>query len=114
LVALPIALAVAYAGAASAAGPVQPGVTPPNAQAGTTPGTDQTPQLLPASPQQQEDDSTPVHHSKPDKNQPPAPPPPRQIHIGGLSAPVPDAVPDNVIDGLNGALNPNLPQPPKH
>jgi hypothetical protein len=109
LAALPIVAGAAWAGIAIAqAGPVQPGVTTPSAPAAPAPDADQPPELRTASPQ----GTTPAPRPRPKPDQPetPAPaPPPHEIHVGDFSAPVPDAVPGDVVNGLNSALNPGMP-----
>ncbi|WP_280272792.1 hypothetical protein [Nocardia wallacei] len=121
LAALPVAVALACAGApAAVAGPVQPGVTTPKQP--TEPSTDEPADFRSAAPQ----NTAPAPQAKPrpekKPDQPPAsePPAPRSVRIGEFSAPVPDAVPSELVDGVNrttegiqNALTPGTPPPAK-
>ncbi|RDI46625.1 hypothetical protein DFR68_11030 [Nocardia mexicana] len=106
--------------AAAAPGPVQPGVVMPNQPAEPEAEAD----LRAAAPQ----NSAPAPRSapkpappKPEKPAEPQVPEPRTVRIGEFSAPVPEAVPNEVVDGVNrttegiqNALVPNpAPQPEK-
>ena len=104
---------------ADPAGPVQPGVTAPVA-----PVTPQVPapQLHSATPQDNNSGYMPRRRS-PVMPTTTAPPAPREVHIGPLNAPVPSAVPNSIIDGVNqtnqnlqNVINPTTtPSPqPKH
>ncbi|MBU3066105.1 hypothetical protein KO481_31890 [Nocardia sp. NEAU-G5] len=95
---------VACAGIALAdpSGPVQPGVTVPVAPVTPTapaPGGDQSAQLHSATPQN--DNSGYTRRRSPATPTTTAPPSPREVHIGPLSAPVPNAVPNSIVDGVN-------------
>lgn len=95
---------VACAGIALAdpTGPVQPGVTAPVAPVTPTPpapGGDQSAQLHSATPQN--DNSGYSRRRSPATPTTTAPPSPREVHIGPLSAPVPNAVPNSIVDGVN-------------
>ncbi|NKY87030.1 hypothetical protein [Nocardia veterana] len=110
MAAVPMALALGFAGAAGAVGPVQPGVTTPDAPAQS----DEPAELRSATPQQAPAPRS-APHSAPKPEQPKEQPPaPREVRIGEFSAPVPEVVPDAVVDGVNrategleGALAPN-------
>ncbi|WP_227979336.1 hypothetical protein [Nocardia spumae] len=95
--AVPFVFALGVAGTATA-GPVQPGVTKPDVPSPS----DQPAELHSAAPQQAPAPrSAPRSNPKPEeKKQDPAP---RSVRIGEFSAPVPDAVPDAVVDGVNRA-----------
>ncbi len=104
---------------ADPAGPVQPGVTAPVAP--VTP-TAPAPQLHSAAPQDGNSSYVP-RHRYPATPTTTAPPAPREVHIGPLSAPVPSAVPNSIVDGVNqtnqdlqNVINPSTtPAPqPKH
>ena len=103
-VAAGVAALVACAGIALAnpAGPVQPGVTPvaPVTPPPPAPGGDQSGQLHSAAPQDGTSSYVPRHRS-PAKPTPTPAPAPREVHIGPLSAPVPNAVPNAIVDGVN-------------
>ncbi|MFI5781039.1 hypothetical protein [Nocardia sp. NPDC051570] len=109
LAALPFAIAVGCVGLAHAEpGPVQPGVTTP-----TPPDSDEPTELRAAAPQSPTPAPAPrPRPTTPDKTETPPPPPPRSVHIGDFEAPVPDGVPDAVVQGLQNAINPT-PPPPK-
>ncbi len=110
MAAVPLAVVLGFAGTAAATGPVQPGVTTPDAPAPS----DEPAELRSASPQHvPTPQSAPRAAPKPE-SKPSEPPAPREVRVGGFSAPVPDAVPDAVVDGVNrandgiqGAINPN-------
>ncbi|WP_148307067.1 hypothetical protein [Nocardia nova] len=103
--AVPFTFALAFAGAATA-GPLQPGVTKPDVQAQSDqPAADEPAELHSAAPQQAPAPrSAPRAKPAPEKpeDQPPAP---RSVRIGEFSAPVPDVVPDAVVDGVNRATD---------
>ncbi len=79
---------------------VQPGVTAPTPMAPSPPppsATDEPAQLHSATPQTH---SEAPSRRTPKPTQTPAPQP-REVHIGDLNAPVPNIVPDAVVDGVN-------------
>ncbi|WP_024801767.1 hypothetical protein [Nocardia sp. BMG51109] len=118
LVALPVAIAITGAGVAMAApGPGQPGVTSPQAEQNT----EQPAELRPAAPQNSapapKPQAAPRPAPKPEEPEAPPAPEPRSVRIGEFRAPVPDAVPNEVVDGVNrtaeglqNALVPGAPQ----
>jgi|GEM_PF-6324943 len=113
------AILVACAGIALAdpAGPVQPGVTAPIAPTTSAAPKPAAPppaahppaapapvpdQLHSAAPQDDNQASAPRRrYTRPSTPTPTPPPAPREVHIGPLSAPVPGAVPDSVVNGVN-------------
>ena len=99
--AVPFAFTLGFTGSATA-GPVQPGVTTPDAPAQSDrPASDQPAELRSAAPQQAPAPRSVPHSSpKPEdpKDQAPAP---RSVRVGEFNAPVPDIVPDAVVDGAN-------------
>ncbi|WP_460697545.1 hypothetical protein [Nocardia thraciensis] len=115
LAVLPLAVGLSCAAVASAApGPVQPGVVVPNQPAGPEAEAD----LRAAAPQ----NAAPAPRSapkpappKPEKPEEPEAPAPRTVRIGEFSAPVPEAVPNEVVDGVNrtteGIQNALVPNP---
>ncbi|MBF6175441.1 hypothetical protein [Nocardia blacklockiae] len=116
--AVPVAIALMCGGVAVAvAGPVQPGVTAPKDPAEQDQPADfrsAAPQNTAPAPQ-----SAPRPEKKPDKPEPPEAPAPRTVRIGEFSAPVPEAVPNELVDGVNrtteglqNALTPGAPQQP--
>ncbi|RDI63288.1 hypothetical protein [Nocardia pseudobrasiliensis] len=107
LAALPLAIALGYSGLAQAEpGPVQPGVT-------TAPDTEEPAELRAATPQSPAPAPAPrPRPNTPQKTEtPPPPPPPRSVRIGEFEAPVPDGVPDSMVQDLQNAINPPTPQP---
>ncbi|WP_280379091.1 hypothetical protein [Nocardia wallacei] len=121
LAAVPVAVALACAGVPTAvAGPVQPGVTTPKEPAEQS--TDEPADFRSAAPQNTAPAprTKPRPEKKPDQSPAPEPPAPRSVRIGEFSAPVPDAVPSELVDGVNrttegiqNALTPGTPQPAK-
>ncbi|MCX4098933.1 hypothetical protein [Nocardia sp. alder85J] len=126
LAAVPVALGITCATVAqSAPGPVQPGVTTPSAPA---PGAAPTDTPAPPAPAPAPDDQPVELHQAAPQTQAPAPqynrprptptpdptpdPAPRTVRIGDNDVVVPDAVPDQVVQGLQNALNPGG-QPPQ-
>ncbi|MBF6329079.1 hypothetical protein [Nocardia transvalensis] len=106
LVALPMAVAALFAGTALAEPDrVQPGVTSP------APPEDEEPAELRAATPQNAAPAPRPRPATPDKTETPAPPPPRSVRIGEFSAPVPEGVPDEVVQGIQNAIDPNAPQP---
>lgn len=107
VVALPFALAVTCVGIAVAgADPaVQPGVTAPSAPA--DPQADQPAELRAAAPPSTA--PAPRPRPAPETTTPDAPPPPapRTVRVGDASVPVPDGVPDDVVRGIQNAIDLN-------
>ncbi len=103
LAVLPLVVGLSCAAVASAApGPVQPGVVMPNQPA--EPEAEPQADLRAAAPQ----NSAPAPRSapkpappKPDKPAEPEAPAPRTVRLGEFSAPVPEGVPNEVVDGVN-------------
>ncbi|MBB5914160.1 hypothetical protein BJY24_003027 [Nocardia transvalensis] len=103
----------------AAPGTVQPGVTAPKDPAEQS--ADQPADFRSAAPQNTAPAPRAVPKPQPKPEQPaePAEPPaPRSVKIGEFSAPVPDAVPNELVDGVNrttegiqNALTPGAPQP---
>jgi hypothetical protein len=117
LAALPLAITVTCAGLVAAdPGPVQPGVSTPGASVPDAPGnptvdqaaqgSDQPVELHQASPQAQ---APAPQYTKPRPSPTPDPTPdpaPRTVRVGGFETQVPDGVPDDVVQGIQGMLNP--------
>ncbi|WP_019932325.1 hypothetical protein [Nocardia sp. BMG111209] len=118
LASVPVVVGIACAAVAhSAPGPVQPGVTTPSVPA---PGGADTPP--PAAPAPDSDQPVELHQAQPQTEAPapgysrprpstptpePTPDPvPRTVRVGNNDVQVPDAVPDQVVQGLQNALNP--------
>ncbi|MFF3574179.1 hypothetical protein [Nocardia jiangxiensis] len=80
-------------------GTVQPGVSAVTPAPQKSPQTDQPAQLHSATPQDQS--PAPRRRSTPKPSQTTTPAAPREVHIGDLNAPVPNVVPDAVVDGVN-------------
>ncbi|WP_157121706.1 hypothetical protein [Nocardia miyunensis] len=100
LAALASAAVLTCAGIALAdPGAVQPGVSAITPTPRPAPEADQPAQLHSATPRNQA--PAPRRRATPKPSQTTTPPAPREIHVGDLNAPVPNVVPDAVVDGVN-------------
>ncbi|MGV9676268.1 hypothetical protein ACWDSJ_13385 [Nocardia sp. NPDC003482] len=105
LIAVPFAIALGCTGIALAEpGPVQPGVTAP-----ATPDNEEHAELRAATPPAPAQAPRP-RPSTPEKTETPPPPNPHSIRIGDSEVPVPEFVPDAVVDGLQNAIPGNPPK----